>query len=257
MVLSTKKNFLFIHGIKTAGSSFRSMLKPYRRKQDDFYLYKIIRKVPIIGQNYKFFDFYHHPHLSSARAKEIIPEKIFNNLIKIGIVRNPEEWMVSVYKHWKRHYELKDLKKVPDNVNSLEDFILFRMDNYAPLQALQFVDSSGVLILDEVGDFGNLEVFKNELDMKIKVNLKLEAFNSAPSSQKVIVSKKERSLIERACRLDYELFDFEKINDNGYISVKTENNLKSLLKHELVKAGGSNFDPWVFAPAISNNGYLK
>jgi len=255
MILSVKHKFLFVHGIKTAGTSLRFALKPYSDKKEQSLLYKAIRRIPTVDQKFPYYDFYHNTHTTVAKAKRIIPTDIYHRLFKFGVVRHPNDWIVSVYKHWKRYYDAYNKIKVPKSVKTLEDFILFRMEHYAPLQLLQFIDTNGLLDLQQVGDFHNLKNFADRLSKQLNINIQLESHNVAPQQQKVNIGTKETSLIEKACELDFNVFDFENPNEDGTISVINNNN-QILIADEFIRAGGVDFDPWVFAPTISKNGFL-
>ncbi len=233
------------------------LLKPYIRSLEQTILFKIIRQQPYLAQRYPFFDFYNHPHLSIAQAKSILPETIFDNQVKFGVVRHPVDWIISVFKHWQRIYHLDPNKtKTYRAVKTLEDFVLFRLDHYVPIQALQFIDKAGVLQLDHVGNFAHLNLFAESMTSILNIEGSLQRINVAPSKQKYIPSKKDISLIEKACRLDFELFDFDQAQGSGFISVKKNKGIEVDLATELEKAGGNYFDPWIFAPSMSKDGFL-
>lgn len=245
MILSLSHSFIFARGIKTASTSIASELGQKARPLEQSILYKLIRRIPYVSHQYPFYDFKHHPHTSFSKAKTIIPTHIFNSCGKFGVVREPASWMMSGYKHWLRIY--KDSPEfVNIKINSFEDFIRFRMDEYPPLQALQFIGMNGELLTDFIGNFHKLDIFAHYLEENLGFPVKIQRLNTAPSSQNMSISANEKALIEKACFLDYELFNFENLNqpiiEQCRVSEHNQKNLELAWK----QAGGINFDPWKF-----------
>jgi hypothetical protein len=247
MILSTSYKFIFSRGIKTASTSLSNELAEKSRPLEKSNFYKGLRQVvPFLKYEYPLCDFRNLPHTPFARAKKIIPTKIYENCTKFGVVREPVSWMVSVYKHWLRKYANENIETA-SSVKSLEDFIYFRLDNYQPIQALQFIDSYGVLQTDFVGNFHEMDLFANELSSKLNFQVNLKQLNVAPSNQKLQVSAKEKSLIEKACELDYELFNFDNLNEPFVSHNRNQDKiLQDKLKIVWQNAGGFAFDPWEF-----------
>lgn len=246
MILSNSHKFIFARGIKTASTSIANELQNKNRKLEQSLLYKGFRRLPFFEEKYPFFDFQNHPHLSLSRAKKIIPDSIFSSCLKFGVVREPLSWMESVYKHWLRYHK-KNLSLINCKINTLEDFILFRMDHYPPIQALQFIDKNGLLLNDVTGNFHQIELFTNDLSAMIGLKINIKKLNVAPKNQKIKTPKKIKSLIEKACQLDFELFDFENLK-NPVIEHSNDQNehLTNKLKVAWKESGGFKYDPWKF-----------
>lgn len=243
MIYSISQGFIFARGIKTASTSLADELAKKSRPLEKSIIYKIIRRIPKTEKIYPFYDFRNHPHTSLSKSKSIIPSHLFNSCIKFGVVREPVSWMMSGYKHWLRiHRNSEEYSQV--TINSFEDFIRFRMDQYPPLQALQFLDRSGELLSDFVGNFHNLDEFSVYLEGRLGFSINIAHLNTAPSTQKIEVSQKERTLVEQACYLDYSIFDFEQLD--GPVVYQKEATDREKLKHAWFKAGGDDFDPWKF-----------
>lgn len=243
MILSIKHKFLFARGIKTASTSMANELSSLMRSSEKSYAFKLLRRFPGIKNTYPFYDFINHPHTSLSKANKIIPKSIFDSSFKFGVVREPASWMLSTYKHCLRH---KRNNYLPENVKSLEDFILFRLDHYQPLQSLQFINNDGLLLANELGNFHNINPFIAELSSKLNLSINLKHLNSSKIDN-IKISKKDRTLIEKACALDYELFDFEDLSGPFIIiNEKNQNFLKNKLRGVWIQAGGYKFDPWHF-----------
>jgi hypothetical protein len=159
MLLSVRYNFLFVHIAKTAGTSVRSTLERYRRR-DPYYLpqflcsrishltgHRIACKLP--------------RHAKVIAAYEMLPRDQFERLFKFAFVRNPWDLQVSSYHHLRR--ERPHLVGDRD----FEGFLRFKFDPRRPyqyhidtsieLQTDYLVDLHGNLLVDFIGRFENLE----------------------------------------------------------------------------------------------------
>lgn len=103
MIISHRHRFIFIKSAKTAGSSIELMLSkicgpddiltplaPFDDRFDaDYYEYK--------PKNNEGFE----THMTASEIKKRVGERIWNQYLKITVVRNPWDMVVSRY-HWER-----------------------------------------------------------------------------------------------------------------------------------------------------------
>lgn len=257
MILSTSHNFLFVHDIKTAGTSLRSVLKGYSRPSERSTLYRFARILKPLGFRYPFYDFASRSHTCLACAHSIIPPPIYAKLFRFGVVRNPEAWTISVYKHWERYHQSNPRRSIPRSVNSLETFLEYLSDTGTPLiQALQFVDIHGRFDLTAVGSFENLPAFARFLKGQLSIPLPLPELNSSPKNQSIEVSRKAKKLIEECTVIDHQLFDFSTENTEGTRAVRTDPKLEGILAKHLRARGGVRYDAWAFAIRSPWNDHL-
>lgn len=161
MLISYRKNFLFVHIAKTGGTSVRAALRQYRwggwynmplwlAGQVDQWTrprHKLGLKFP--------------RHAKAIAAKEMLPEPVFRSLFKFVIVRNPWDLQVSSYHHIKR--EKPDVIR---GVNTFADFLHLKfdpersydymLDTSAELQHEYIVDLQGQIIVDFIGRYERL-----------------------------------------------------------------------------------------------------
>lgn len=243
MIFSKSHKFIFSRGIKTASTSLANELKAKANPFEQSFLYKGIRRIPNLSNVYPFFDFQNHPHTTLAKAQKIIPSEFYNSSIKFGVVRDPVSWMESIYKHWFRVY--RDNKKI--NVNSFEDFIYFTLDNNLLLQSMQFINSYGELESNFVGNFHRMDLFIPRLSDELGFDINIKRLNVHPNKLSIDISSKIRSLIEKACELDYILFDFDKIYTDSFIAQaqNISEDVKNQLTQIWLSSGGVNYDPWL------------
>lgn len=247
MILSTSKRFLFIHGIKTAGTSLRSALLPYARPEERSFLFRVARRIAPLRYRYPFYDFYSHSHTTLVFAKSVLPIKIYYDLFRFGVVRQPEDWVLSVYKHWERKHAHRPKRAVPKSVRDLESFLAYFRDTGLPLiQALQFADEAGRIDLNSVGSFEHLERFIHSLQAQLGIQIPLPTLNRSPSDQKVSVGRSTRRLLEDASALDQETFDFSRQTAEGTRLFRCDENIERKLAGHLQINGGLRYDPWGF-----------
>lgn len=207
--------------------------------------FKIIRRLPALETRYPFYDFTNRPHTTLAKAQSLIPKDIFDSSLKFAVVRDPVQWLHSVYRHWQRYFQATGLGKVPSTVHSFEDFIRFRMDQYPPLQSYQFAALDGTILIDKLGNFSNLGEFAKQLEFDLSVEIPLANLNRdnrAASSFRV--SEREESLVADACKLDFKIINFDGAAEN--LTWNESRTLRAELAENFKLAGGAVYDPWVF-----------
>jgi len=93
-MISTTKNFLFIHVPKTGGNSVQNILKKY--SDDKIIAYKDyqdgIERFEIENDKYKVTK-----HSTLLEYKQALEPNIYKNMFKIATLRNPWEMVVSYY----------------------------------------------------------------------------------------------------------------------------------------------------------------
>lgn len=159
MLICHKYNFLFIHIAKTGGTSVRTTLEKFRRK-DPIYIaqficsrishlldHKIACKVP--------------RHAKVIAAYEMLPREVFDRLYKFAFVRNPWDLQVSSYFHLKRerphlleaHPEFDDFLKFKLDPGRAYQF---HLDTSIDIQTEYLIDLNGKVIVDFIGRYENL-----------------------------------------------------------------------------------------------------
>lgn len=93
MIFSENKKFIFIHIPKTGGTSVKTALKRVSLKEN------------VVPLKYKTTSSQIRKHDVAIRVRDILNEKIWKSYYKFAFVRNPFDWVVSLY-----HYIKKDKK---------------------------------------------------------------------------------------------------------------------------------------------------
>ena len=113
-------------------------------------------------------------HLRAKEIKEIIPSNVWNNYLKIAIIRSPYQKAISYYFWKKRSQKLKFVNK------DFEQFISLtcRRRKNNPLMDYDLIHIAGKSVLDFVIRYENLVKDISKLETKIAVPGLLETYQS-------------------------------------------------------------------------------
>ncbi|AGA89821.1 hypothetical protein Thimo_0999 [Thioflavicoccus mobilis 8321] len=238
MIVSLEKGFVFTRGVKTASNSMRATLEPFRRPFESSLTARMGRKGLGLYQTWPFVNFYANPHRPLVYAAHVIPPRLFASFYKFGVVREPVSWMTSVYKHW-----LTRWSKSERSIRTFEDFVHYWTGFRSYTQALQFVDLQGHFLADEIGRFENLLGFHEHVCQRLGIQRDLQRLNATPDTVRVEVTARARSLVEKLCYLDYEIFDFENLSE-PIMDIQLDETISAELRRRLRCYGGVSYDPW-------------
>ncbi len=220
MIISHKKKFIFIHIPKTAGSSVTNILNPYGRFVDRIvYKYWITQK--ILFKSFSFFKLGNaiekltgfHKHAYSSTVKDRISDSIFESYYKFAFVRNPYDWLTSLYFYIKEHPEHYLHQKV--NNLDFEKFIMYQIhENNLVTQSRYVCNSDGKLLVNYTAKFEMLQEECNYLSKTL--NIKREQIPVINKTK--IRNKQYKDLFTPAIykevnnhfHMDFVLFGYEK-----------------------------------------------
>jgi hypothetical protein len=159
MLLSVKYNFLFVHIAKTGGTSVRAALQSLRWRDPWYYPMLICSRLSHLSGHRLGSKFPRHSRI--VAAKEMLPEKFFNDLFKFAIVRNPWDLQVSSYHHIRR-----ERPHLIAHIDNFEQFIRWKLDPERDYQyhidtSIQsqldyLIDLQGNILVDFIGHYENL-----------------------------------------------------------------------------------------------------
>ena len=149
MIISHQKKFIFVHTYKTAGTTIESELLQYSRYRERListvylkYFIYLINQIFDSGKNGNKWISGVPKHASASEMCEYIGEDKFNEYFKFSFVRNPFDWLVSLYSYmYSQKMEFGDfLKKVErDNYPTQSSFLL--IDNEIAMDYVGKVES--------------------------------------------------------------------------------------------------------------------
>jgi len=117
MLVSHKKQFIFIKTRKTAGTSVESYFKPYCMPdgecEQSFSCFEYISEAGIVGfrsKGYRKGNFelkrpIFHTHMPAPEIRDLLGQNIWNHYFKFTVIRNPYDKMVSGFYFRKKQKE--------------------------------------------------------------------------------------------------------------------------------------------------------
>ncbi len=222
MLISHKKRFIFIHIYKTAGTSVMDEFLPYSRLIDRMaYDYKFSRKILggigcLMGwhdDGMKQFTGF-HKHAKAYEIKEKLGSEIFDSYYKFVFVRNPFDFIVSLYFYIKQSKNHRD-HGVVDRM-SFKEFLRWDISNNPPRQ-LDFVTDphNNKRLVEYIGRFETLEKDIAAIQKRLHLRIGRKIKRKNPSVQRHSKDHKEyydedsRKLLEDYFQTDLDMFGYD------------------------------------------------
>lgn len=188
MIISHKYRFMFVHIYKVAGMSVRTALDPYTstsHKIQRFILGKMLNKIQHFDYHGSWYLStkmmprigYYHSHITAGEAKRIMGREKFDSFYKFAFVRNPWDWMTSIYRYESQSASHPKHKKTKE-LTGFEEFLDGMKNSQFKKQSDFIFDENGRQLVDFVGRFENLEQDFQIVCRKIGIQTSLPHTNS-------------------------------------------------------------------------------
>ena len=168
MLISDTHKFIFVHIRKAAGSSIRDTLEPLSIQKPTDVLSKIKSRILHIEKDYHKYAFRQHSDITMV--KKIMPKELFDTYFKFAFVRNPWKRLVSEFEFIKRRPDHGRHKKVIKM--TFTEYIIYQAKRVDAHQINMLADKDGILQMDFIGKFENLQEDWNYICDKIGVKNK-------------------------------------------------------------------------------------
>ena len=204
MLISERKQFIFYHVYKVAGSSIRDALRPYCSKQQ-IIMQNLLYGASTLGVKlpvapiYKF-----HPTLNEV--KEYMGDE-FNSYFRFAFVRHPLDWQKSLYffmRKNKRHHQHEIISRL-----TFDEYIKWRIDEDLHLMSDLVTDDEGTLLLDEIYRFEDIESEFKRLCTKLDISASLPHMNIAGKGKTVEMKDSTVKEFKEAFAKDFTNFKYE------------------------------------------------
>lgn len=209
MIVSQKKQFVFVHIYKTGGTSVKRVL---RRHAMPFWhelgnsLFKRMG-IPQFGPS--------NPvpkgnpdHLTASELIKHRGIEHWDRLFSFAFVRNPWDWELSHYRHICRQKSHSDHDAVGSF--SFPDYLRWRSDRRFVLQQ-HFITYNGKIAVDFVGRFENLSSDFGYVCQRVGIRpVRLPRLNSSPREDfRAHYSDQDAQIVESMYRADIERFGYQ------------------------------------------------
>lgn len=152
MVISHSHRFIFIHSSKAAGTSIQNALREYAHQPDSGKLNRYRSK---LGLQSDYLQVVFPEHDTAAQIRKKLPSGIFDSYFKFAFVRNPWDWLVSLYHYLLSTPSHRHHRRVSEMEN-FEEYLQFEMDRGKRFQKDFVADKEGRLLTDYIGRYESL-----------------------------------------------------------------------------------------------------
>lgn len=211
MIVSNNPAFIYARVPKTASTSLRAALEPFRRPEDGALLGKIGRRLFPKSQHARLVNFRAHAHFPLSAAQQILPPEFFQNALKIVSVRHPFDWLQSLYRHVERNRDNPRFFALYEEFYSdptLPNFIAFLSRRPVPPQAAYAVGENGEVLADFVVRFETLEEDTKALSARLGHELSVPTLNKAPDPLPLDFGVDEQAAVQELYKIDFDLFGY-------------------------------------------------
>lgn len=207
MLISRKKQFIFIHIYKTAGTSITKALMPFSASIWRRGAVKVLKKmnIPVPYLDPQPFP----PHIKATEIINEIGTEEFKSFFSFAIVRNPWDWQVSLYNYMLRntnHFQHELIKEL----NGFDEYIRWRCRGNASLQKDFIYSENNELLVDFLGKFEQINKDFQKICSQIGVSAtlpKINVSNTIPYQE--YYNDKTKELVRKTFEPDISLFEYK------------------------------------------------
>lgn len=208
MLISRKCKFLFVHVYKNAGMSITKALSPFTVSRYQRETVRLLRQLNLpfpIHWDPTPFD----THATAVELVSVMGRDEFASLFSFGIVRNPWDWLVSLYTYVLKtpHHHLHALFQ---ELGSFQNYIGWQCDGGLPLQKDFLFSSDGEQLVSFIGRYEKLERDFRHVCTQVGVSANLPKLNVSRKSRSFKQYYDERlvEMVREKYQPDIDLFDY-------------------------------------------------
>jgi hypothetical protein len=209
MLLAYTPAFIFLHVDKVAGSSIQAALVQYAEGRDNSRLRRKLVWLGALNRLTRLYRSLEFPeHVTAATVKRCLPADFYGAAFKFAFVRNPYDRIVSRYAYLVNNVRHRDHGRVMRM--SFEDFIRWEDRRNTISQHRYVTDAKGRMIVDFVGRYERLLADFASVCGRLGLTAELPLTNvSGHPEYRTYYTSQTRSLVERLCAYDLELFGYD------------------------------------------------
>ncbi len=206
MLISDSHKFIFIHIRKVAGSSMRDSLAPLSLSRETSLKAKVKSRLLNIESDYHKVAF--RAHSDILQVKKVMPKDLFDEYFKFAFVRNPWKRLVSEYEYIRRNPQHGRYNKV--NKMSFNQYIKYQSKRPDAYQINMVADKDGILQIDFVGKFENLQEDWNYVCNKLNLGHKKlsHQLKASITDYSHYYDDTNKDLVSKLWKKDIEAFEY-------------------------------------------------
>ncbi len=204
MIVSHRRNFVFVHIFKTAGTSVKRALRRHAMPVWQEPANQVLKRIGVA----QFGPPQYPDHMTASELIEQTSLASFNTLFSFAFVRNPWDWELSHYKYILRrprhafHQEVAAL-------GTFSEYVRWRCDGRHTSQK-SFLVYQGNRVVDFVGRFEEIDAGFQHVAQRLKISSKLKRLNrTRPTIYQRHYDAQTAALIERAYQVDIAEFGYQ------------------------------------------------
>ncbi|KUP93310.1 sulfotransferase family 2 domain-containing protein [Tritonibacter horizontis] len=183
-MLSKNKQFLFIHVVKTAGTSMREVLNPYDWAQHP-----------------------NGPHATMADYQDYLGERAMC-FFSFAFVRNPYDWMVSLYEYMR--WEVDHHSHAQASQMTFPEFVEWQAVQVGTLRQTDWLYNDGARQVDFLGRFETLAADFDRLRtlLNLRANLPHALGSDGRGQWREYYTPEARDILCEVWQADFENFGY-------------------------------------------------
>ena len=205
MLLSKKKRYIYIHIPKTAGVSVKNALLPLSVNNLQLLLWHVSKHIKFAGvlSSQKF-----PTHIVASDLIGLIGRDVFDSYFSFAFVRNPWDWLVSLYKYMLKSADHPKHSFVK-GLGTFDEFIRWRCARQIRLQKDFICSKDGKQLVDFVGRFERIDEDFQRICFKIGISTSLPKLNiSNTKPYREFYTDETRDLVMSAYHPDITFFNY-------------------------------------------------
>jgi len=211
MEISYKHRFIFIHVYKVGGISMSEALKPYAYDPDRFIVHVPVLRRLLKKRTELFRKIKRHNwgHAKAKELKEALPPELFNSFYKFTFVRNPWDYLVSVYHYIVQtaHHPRNELFR---SFGSFAGYVEYHATERREQQKDFVLSDSGELLVDFIGHYETLQQDFETVCRRIGIDSRLPHKNrSTHKDFRDYYTPETRAQVAELYRGDIEFFGYD------------------------------------------------
>lgn len=209
MLISHRRQFLFVHVPKTAGQSVAAAFRPYADHPDEYLVNRLLGELATPLNwclPYKVRRF--RKHASAGQLRWRLPAEVYDRYFKFAFVRNPWDRWVSLF-HFMRQYPSHHRNKVAQRL-TFEEFLKSLAWQQKFQQKPCLTDGHGKLIVDYVGRFETLRADFCQICSILKLAASLDHIHrSKHRDYRWYYNSRTVQLVAEISRQDIDFFGYD------------------------------------------------